>query len=88
MNISQLYLLARATIALLKMNCQITPSTTPPIRFGTKKNVRKIFLLRRFDVTSKANPNATTFTMTSDTSTKSVVKRSVLQKVGSLKDFM
>ena len=56
--------------ALLKMNCQITPRTTPPMRFGTKKKVLKMFALRNFVVTISARPNATTLMRTSDTTTK------------------
>jgi hypothetical protein len=41
--IDQPNLLDMETRAVLKMNCQITPKTTPPIRFGTKKKVLKIF---------------------------------------------
>jgi hypothetical protein len=80
----QLNLLDIDTSAVLKINCQITPSTTPPIRLGTKKNVRRNVELRNLAVTSRAKPKATTFTATSETTTNLRVKPSVDQKTGSL----
>ena len=73
--------------ALLKINCQITPRTTPPTRLGTKKNVRRMFRLRNFEVTISASPKATTFTKTSETTTKRVVKRRVVQNLDPRKNL-
>jgi len=83
LNGSQSYLSASATSALLKMNCQITPRITPPMRFGTKKKVRKKFLLRSFEVTISASPNATALTRMSETTTKRAVNFKVDQNLGS-----
>ena len=57
------------TSAVLKTNCQITPRITPPMRFGTKKNVRKMLELFNFAVTRRASPNATAFTAMIETIT-------------------
>ena len=52
---------------------QITPRTTPPMRFGMKKKVLKIFELRSFAVTNRARPNATTLITTIETITNAPV---------------
>ena len=76
------------TSAVLKTNCQMTPRITPPIRFGTKKNVRKIFELFNLAVTRRASPKATAFTAIIETITYLNVKLRVVQNSGSSKEFM
>ena len=56
---------------------------TPPMRFGTKKKVRKKFLLLSFEVTISASPKATAFTRMRDTTTNSAVNFKVDQNLGS-----
>ena len=67
--------------AVLKINCQITPKTTPPIKFGIKKKVRKRFELFNLEVTRSARPNATRFTRITETITNFTVNPSVDQKM-------
>ena len=51
----------------LKISCQIYPSTMPPIRFGIKKMVRKIFVPFIFCVSAIASANAKTLITIRDT---------------------
>ena len=48
----------------VKINCHTKPTRMPPIKFGMKKILLRIFLPRIFCVTSIPSPNARAFTIT------------------------
>ncbi|MNC69167.1 hypothetical protein D3C75_1198340 [compost metagenome] len=49
----------RYTSTLLKINCQMKPSTMPPIRLGRKKPARNRLCPFMFFVSTRASRNAT-----------------------------
>ena len=59
---------------------------TPPIKFGIKKKVLKMFELFSFEVTKRARPKATAFTAIIETITYLRVNESVVQNSLSLND--
>ena len=62
-------LFPKFTSTLENTNCQINPSTTPPIRFGVKKPARKNFCPFKPLVSAYARRNATTFTSNTENNT-------------------
>ena len=64
----------------LKMNCQMEPSTIPPIRLGTKKPARYTLRPRISLVTSREMRKATTLTaMTFSTVNSRVIRKECMK---------
>ncbi|WP_124997573.1 hypothetical protein [Clostridium tagluense] len=69
----------------MKINCQINPSISPPIKLGIKNIVLSRLLPFIPVVTSKASPNPIQFITTTETTVNKAVNLNESRKVGSLK---